>query len=173
MDPTASSLTPQGLGVSQTELEGRVVSSNTAIQLKSNSLLMTCCVLVYAPDGTHIEARALLDNASSASFVSERLAQTLRLPRINQKARISGVACLSHHFSNQSVTNFSISSIRPPYKRIEVTTIIVTKVTCDLPFYPIPLKKNGIILMALTLQILGLVVLEGLTCFSVLMFSWM
>ena len=63
--------------MSQTEPEGRVVSSNTAIQLKSNSLLMTCRVLVYAPDGTHIEARALLDNASSASFVSERLAQTL------------------------------------------------------------------------------------------------
>ena len=77
MNPTASSFMPQGLGTSQTEPERRVVSSNTAIQLKSNSLLMTCCVLVYAPDGTHIGARALLDNASSASFVSEQLVQTI------------------------------------------------------------------------------------------------
>ena len=85
MNPTASSFTPQGLGMCQTEPEGRVVSSNTAIQLKSNPLLMTCRVLVYAPDGTHIEARALLDNASSASFVSERLAQTLNLLELTRK----------------------------------------------------------------------------------------
>ncbi len=54
-----------------------LVISNMAIELKSNSLLMTCRVLVNAPDGTSVEVRALLDNASSASFISERLAQTL------------------------------------------------------------------------------------------------
>ena len=38
---------------------------------------MTCCVLVIAPDGSTAEVRALLDNASSASFVTEWLAQSL------------------------------------------------------------------------------------------------
>ena len=56
------------------------VSSNAAMKLKSNALLMTCHVSVIAPDGSSVEARALLDNASSASFVSERLVQSLSLP---------------------------------------------------------------------------------------------
>ena len=62
---------PGPLNTPQNKPLSDVVSSNTAIQLKSNSLLMTCRILVHAPDGTSVEARALLDNASSASFVSE------------------------------------------------------------------------------------------------------
>ena len=138
INPTAPPFTPQSLGtpnMPHNEPQNGVVSSNTDVQLKSNSLLMTCRVLVSAPDGTSVEARALLDNASSASFVSERLAQTLRLPRFNQKARISGVAGLSHHSLNQSIATFSISSIRPPLRRVDVMAIIVPKVTCDLPFH--------------------------------------
>lgn len=103
---------------------------------------MTCHVLVYAPDDTSVEARYLLDNASSASSVSKRLAQTLRMPRFNQKARISGAAGLSHNSSNQSIANFSISPIRSPLKKVDVMAIIVPKVTCDLPFSPIPLKRE-------------------------------
>ena len=65
-------------GVSSTPIavtpQSDIISSNTAIGLKSNSLLMTCRILVSAPDGTSVEARALLDNASSASFISERFA---------------------------------------------------------------------------------------------------
>ena len=145
INPTAPPFTPQNLGMKDTpqnQPQNDVVSSNTAIQLKSNSLLMTCRVLVCSPDGTSVEARALLDNASSASFVSERLAQTLRLSRINQKARISGVAGLSHHSSNQSVAQFSISPIQSPLKKIDITAIVVPKVTCDLLFSPVPLKKE-------------------------------
>lgn len=145
INPAAPPFTPQSMAItnaSQIEPQNGVVSSNTAIQLKSSSLLMTCRVLVRAPDGTFVEARALLDNASSASFVSERLAQTLRLPRANQKARISGVAGLSHHSSNQSIAKFAIAPTRPPLREIDVTAIVVPKVTCDLPFSPVPLKKE-------------------------------
>jgi hypothetical protein len=57
---------------------------------------MTCRVLVLAPDGLSVEARILLDSASSPSFASERLAQTLRLPRSTQSFKISGIAGISH-----------------------------------------------------------------------------
>ena len=67
-----------------TSQETLSVSSNAAARLKSNVLLMTCCVLITAPDGSSVEARALLDNASSASFVSERLANSLSLKRRRQ-----------------------------------------------------------------------------------------
>ena len=45
------------------------VSPNAAVRLKF-CLLMTCHVIVTAPGGAAIEARALLDNASSASLWS-------------------------------------------------------------------------------------------------------
>ena len=81
----------------------------------------------------------MLDNGSSASFVSERLAQTLRLPRTSQ---ISGIAGITQHPSHQSVASFSVSPIKSPYKKFDVTAIVVPRVTCDLPFNPIPLKKE-------------------------------
>ena len=63
------------------------VVSNAPVGLKSNSLLMTCHVLVSAPDGSSVEARVILDSASSASFVSECLAQSFSLSCSNQSAR--------------------------------------------------------------------------------------
>ena len=109
------------------------VGSHFALKLRSNTLKMTCRVLVSAPNGTCVEARALLDNASSASFASERLAQTLRLPRCKQRASISG---------NQFVASFAVSPVNNPLTKLDVTAIIVPKVTRDLPFSPIPLKEN-------------------------------
>ena len=124
-----------------TDLAINSVPVHTATGVASNSLLMTCRILVDAPDGTSVEARALLDCASSASFISERLAQSLCLPRSSQNVRISGVAGLSHGSPSQSITNFSVSS-RPPGKKISVTAIIVQRVTCDLPLHPVPFNAD-------------------------------
>ncbi len=82
------------------------ISSHAAMGIKSDLLLMTCNVLVVSPDGTSIPACALLDGASSTSFVSERLVQCLNLPRSSQNAQISGVAGLTRNSSTQSITNF-------------------------------------------------------------------
>ena len=49
------------------------VGSHAVTRLKSDVLLMTCRVLITAPDGSTVEARALLDNTSSASLISEQL----------------------------------------------------------------------------------------------------
>ena len=49
------------------------LTSNTSPETTPGSLLMTCRVLSRGPDGSSIESRALLDSASSISFVSERL----------------------------------------------------------------------------------------------------
>ena len=118
------------------------VSNHFASQLSSNTLMMTCRVLVSAPDGTCVEARALLDNASSASFATERLAQTLQLPRSKQRASISGIAGISHGATNQSITSFAVSPLNNPQTKLEVAAILVPKITRDLPFAPIPLKEE-------------------------------
>ena len=104
---------------------------------------MTCRVLVRAPDGTCVEARALLDNASSTSFVSERLSQVLQLPCTSLSLRISGIAGLSRKSPLQAVTSFTIIPIYPSDKKINVTALVVPQVTCDLPFHPISFKKES------------------------------
>ena len=88
------------------------VPSHTAVKLKSSLLLMTCRVLVSTPDGSSVEARALLDNASSASFVSERLVQSLCLPRTRQSVRVSGIGGLAHDSPIQFISNITISAVK-------------------------------------------------------------
>ena len=53
--------------------------TNAATGFTSNTLLMMCQLLVHSPDGATLKARALLDSASSTSFISERLTQALYL----------------------------------------------------------------------------------------------
>ena len=114
---------------------------HTTIGITFNSLLMTCRVLVDSPDGTSVEARALLDCASSAFFISERLARSLCLAQSSQNVRISGAAGLSQSSRFQSIASFSISS-GPTGKKIDVTGIIVQRVTCDLPLHLVTLDAN-------------------------------
>ena len=68
-----------------TELETRVAMTHIS------QLLMTCQVQVLGPDGTTSQVRALLDSASSASFISERLTQHLRLSRHHYGTKVSGI----------------------------------------------------------------------------------
>ena len=120
-------------GSSSSESAVNPVTSNTAIGLNVNALMMTCRVLISNPDGSSVEARALLDSASSASFVSERLARALHLPRSKHGAKIVGIAGLSHGPPTQSVTTLTLSAVKPSSHRIGVTAIIVPQVTGELP----------------------------------------
>ena len=106
------------------------------MSLKSDLLLMTCQVLVEAPNGTISECRALLD---SGSFLSERLAQRLRLPRYIHHTRLSGVAGLACSSSSQSVASFKIHSPHHrPSDKFDVTALTVSRVTCNLPLHSVP-----------------------------------
>ena len=126
---TASSTSPQ-------------VSSNAAVKLQSSSLLMTCRVRVKARDGSFVEARALLDNASSASFVSERLAQLLQLPRSPQSVRVYGIAGSSPRTPIQSVASLRITPLYGSNMEMDLTAIVLPKVTCDLPVSPVSFDSS-------------------------------
>ena len=101
------------------------VMADATIGVRPHMLLMTSYVIVEAPDGTSVRARALLDSASSASFVSEKLTQSLKLSRTSQSTHISDVAGLTHKSLVQSITNFRISSTHLPH----LTAIVVPCVT--------------------------------------------
>ena len=91
--------------------------------------MMTCRIQVITA-----EARGLMDSVSSASFISERLAQTHHLQRSSRSATISGIAGLLHKSRVQSVVKFAISAVVP---KIETEAVVVPQLTCDLLQYPI------------------------------------
>ena len=103
---------------------------------------MTCQIAIHAPDGSSIQARGILDSGSSASFVSERLAQSLRLRRSTRNIHISGVAGISHNSPIHSVAAFEISSLTNPADKLNVSAIVVPHVTRDLPVQPVHFKSN-------------------------------
>ena len=90
------------------------VTSNLATGLASNTLLMTCWVLIHSPSGSVMKVRALLDSASSTSFISERLTHLLEFPHTRQNVRISGVADLSHGVPSHSIVQLAISPLQSP-----------------------------------------------------------
>ena len=102
-------------------------------------LLMTCRVSVRSPDGHTTQARALLDSASSTSFISERLAQHLHLSRSHRSAQIAGIAGISHQSLSQSVVHFSVTPVWSVGMAHEVEAMVLPKVTSDLPLHPVPL----------------------------------
>ena len=110
-----------------------IVASNTQSGSNSNTLLMTCQVLVHAPDGSQVRARGLLDSGSSTSFISQRLVQSLHLQRFSKNLQISGIAGISHNSPLHSISSFHVSPTFSPSKRMPVTAVVVPRVTCDLP----------------------------------------
>ena len=133
--PTNPSVPHQNTPPTNLPLKVPRVSSNTAAGLTSHSLLMTCRVFIQTPDGSTVSVRALLDSASSASFVSERLVKSLCLPRLHQTTTISGVAGLRRSSLN-ALTNLSILSSQAT-RKFNITAIVVPRVTCDLPVHPV------------------------------------
>ena len=72
--------------------------------------MMTCQIMVMTSDGRVTKARALLDCASSTSFVTERLAQRLQLPRQSQCIQVAGIGGAKHKMSSRSVITLTVAN---------------------------------------------------------------
>ena len=102
------------------------------------ALLMTSRVLVVSPGGPTTQVRALLDSASSTSFISERLAQRLHLPPSHETLQIAGFGGLTHQSQTRSIASFNITSVWSKSQNIPVEAVVLPRVTCDLPLHPVP-----------------------------------
>ena len=89
-----------------------------------------------------MEARALLDNASSASFVSECLAQLLQLPHSPQSVRVYGITGSYPRTPKQSVASLRIAPLYGSNREMDFTAIVLFKVTCDLPVSPVSFDSS-------------------------------
>ena len=127
------------------------VTSNTSISVMTDMLLMTCQVLVQAPDGSKMKAWALLDPTSSSSFISERLVQSLGIPRPRNNITVSGVAGLASSSSFKSIATLTITLSHSSNHWVSFTAIVVPCVTSDLPLSPVSLKPEWTHLQGLPL----------------------
>ena len=114
-----------------------IVSTNAQTGTSSRTLMMTCQVLIHALDGSQIKARGLLDSGSTTSFVSQRLVQSLGLPKSSKNLQITGIAGISHNSPLHSISTFHVSPTFSPDERISVTAVVVPRVTCDMPAQPV------------------------------------
>ena len=106
-------------------------TSESATQLPS-TLMMTSQVVVKGPGGRQMIARALLDSGSSLSLVSNRVAQTLQLPKTMTNVSFSGAQATPLQGA-QSITSMCLCPTTSSEPALNVTAAIVPKVTCDLP----------------------------------------
>ncbi len=139
------------LHVDAHESNPSVVSSNISTGALSDTLLMTCQVLMKALDGSKVKVRALIDSASSSSFVSERLVQNLCIPWSHHKITISGVAGLSSTSPLRSIATMEISPSHLSDQNLSITTVVAPRVTCDLPLNPVSFKSSWTHLHDITL----------------------
>ncbi|XP_059054714.1 uncharacterized protein LOC131848794 [Achroia grisella] len=107
------------------------LSCDTIIQNTTSSILLsTAMVKVVSDDGEKFDARILLDNGSTANFITQTLSNKLRLPRRNINSTITGINSQTSN-STQSC-NLTIISLDDNFK-INIDCYILPEITKLLP----------------------------------------
>ena len=101
-----------------------------------NGLLPTAQVLIIAPNGKELQARALIDEGAGLSLVIKRVAQLLELPLTPEKLTLSVAQGETTKPLTHS-TSFIISSLHNRSVEIPCDAAVAPTVTCDLPPLPI------------------------------------
>ena len=117
------------------------VTSHFTNGRQRNILLMTCQVMIRGPNGSLAQARALLDSGSEASFITERLAQQLRLSR----RRSPMVACIGGAASQvrpKGMVDIQVTDRSQGGRIHPIEAIVLPKITSDIPAVPVESRGN-------------------------------
>lgn len=93
-------------------------------------LLTTVLIKIKAKDGNYVTLRALLDQCSQISLISENAAQLLGLPRQKASLSVFGVGVTPK--SSRSSVSLECKSIYDDYS-FTTTASVISRVTRDLP----------------------------------------
>ena len=105
-------------------------------------LLMMCQVRVKSPDGHTTKARALLDSASSASFITKCLAQHLHLLCCHHNMTISDIKGASMKSPSWGMVDFKITCLDSKANTLDVEALVLPKIMSVLPSHPIPFSRK-------------------------------
>ena len=115
------------------------VNAVIAVTFGQPIIYMTCKILVTGPQGVSSTARALIDTGAGVSFITERLANTLQLPRTVRNVQVCGISGQAVDQPATSTVQFKVS---PIVCQGEVTALVLRKITRDLPTEHITLDKE-------------------------------
>ena len=100
--------------------------------------MMTAEVVLSGPSGHQMIARALLDPASTASFITERAAQHLKLRREKQEISVSGIGGTQCLTQSHAVVNVNLKSVQNSMSLHSVQAIVLSSLTKHLPITSVP-----------------------------------
>ncbi|XP_050563300.1 uncharacterized protein LOC126912915 [Spodoptera frugiperda] len=114
------------------------VSANIAThfvngQAQGQVLLATALVKAESQIGSSQILRALLDQGSQASFITEAAAQLLRLKRVVSKTTIAGIGGGHGNIVSKHVVNINIQSLHDPSFTVKVTAHVLSSLTSVMP----------------------------------------
>lgn len=95
-------------------------------------LLATALVHAETKNGNSITVRALLDQGSQASFVSEAVVQLLRLKKTPSRGIISGVGG-AKAVTSKAVVHLKLTSRVEPHESVQVKAHVLKSITSYLP----------------------------------------
>ena len=90
--------------------------------------------------GSTTKVRALLDSASSTSFITESLAQRLNLWRRRHSMKVSGIDGSATRLSSHRMVDLSI--VNDHEKTLAVEAVVLSEVTTNLPSRPVPFSRK-------------------------------
>ncbi|XP_052759203.1 uncharacterized protein LOC128202543 [Galleria mellonella] len=102
-------------------------------ELRKQVLLATALVKVKSSSGQYQVVRALIDQGSQASFITEDTLQELGLKRSSVKGIISGLSENNSSVTSQGIVLLKILSMFDPTFKINVTTHVLKQITSRLP----------------------------------------
>ena len=100
--------------------------------------MMTAEVILSGPNGHQTVARALLDPASTASFVTERLVQHLKLCKQRHEITLNGIGGTQCSTQSNAVVNINLTSTQSSSTLANVQAIVLPSLTKCLPITTLP-----------------------------------
>ncbi|XP_072401151.1 uncharacterized protein [Diabrotica undecimpunctata] len=108
-----------------------VTQSFSALSLTNEVILATALVTLVDKDKNLVHARALLDNGSQTSFITQELVNRLGLPSYNRLLKISTLS-QSCSTSNKMI-DLIIYPFRTTHNGFNVSCAVLPTITCKLP----------------------------------------
>ncbi|XP_070169321.1 uncharacterized protein [Polyergus mexicanus] len=108
------------------------LSASTVMRRRKPVLLATAWVTIRSPSGRTAVVRALLDQGSEMTFISESLAQILRLKRIRMPISVSAVGGINAG-TFQHATHIFISHRKSLVPSLSTTALILKSLTSYTP----------------------------------------
>ncbi|XP_066583987.1 uncharacterized protein [Prorops nasuta] len=124
--------TPAANSASEPEPSSSHSTTHLSVTDTRSVLLDTFSARIDAPDGSRIIVRGLFDTGSETSFISENLAQQLRIPRKRINATVHGVALTSAQ-NVRAEAQITLHSLSRHGVSLDVTAIILPTITQYLP----------------------------------------